>query len=203
MGEAAQVGEDSGDLTAMAGQELLTFGTRDQRRDLGRHEPGELALLALDRLDQPGVLDGDGNLLREGRDQALLGQRERPNLIAGHVDDADDLAIADDWHAQQRPVAGQLLTGPVVLGISQNVVDVDRPASLEDATDNRRPSGSVWVVTLVPRDERLARDTGTRDAPVEAAFAEVDRPVLCLTEPSSGHDDRVKDGLKVPKPSRR
>ena len=75
VGEAAQVGEDRRDLAPMAGQELLALGARHERRDLGRHEPGQLGPLALDRLEQPGVLDGDGDLLGEGRDERDLGHR--------------------------------------------------------------------------------------------------------------------------------
>ena len=39
---------------------------------------------------QPGVLDGDGNLLGEGRDEQDLGGRERPDFAAAEADHPDD-----------------------------------------------------------------------------------------------------------------
>ena len=64
-GEVAQVAEHRGDLAAVACQEGLAFRARHERRDLWRQEPGELAALALDGLQQPGVRDTDGGLLEK------------------------------------------------------------------------------------------------------------------------------------------
>ena len=64
-----------------------------ERRDLGRHEPGQLGPLALDRLEQPGVLDRDGDLLGERRDEGDLAIRERSNLGPAQVEDTRDLAF--------------------------------------------------------------------------------------------------------------
>ena len=100
VGEAAQVGEEGSDLASVTGQELLTLRARDQRRDLGRDESGELGPLAVDGLHEPGVLDGDGGLLGEAGHEEDLGSAEWPDLAAAEPDDADHVAFLQDRNAQ-------------------------------------------------------------------------------------------------------
>ena len=129
----------------MTGQELLALGARHERRDLGRHEPGQLGLLALDRLDQPGVLDGDGNLLGERRDEQDLGGRERPDFAAAEPDHPDDVAVLEDRHAEQGPDAVFRGRRPVVFGIGQDVIDVHGLAGQDDPAGHRLPADPVRV----------------------------------------------------------
>ena len=72
----------------MAGEHRLALGARDERGDLRREEPRELAALALDRLEQPGVRDPDRGLLSEADRERGLGVAERANLVAGQGKDA-------------------------------------------------------------------------------------------------------------------
>ena len=107
--EVAQVAEHRRDLAAVAGQHRLAVGARHELRDLGREEPGELAPLALDRLEQPGVRDPDRGLLGEAGRERRLAVGERADLVAGQGEDAADRAVLLDRHADQRAVAARLL----------------------------------------------------------------------------------------------
>ena len=80
LGEAAQIGEDRGDLAPMAGQHLLALRAREERRDLGRYEPGQLCLLAFDGGQQSGDLDRDRDLTAVRRDEGDLIVVERSDL---------------------------------------------------------------------------------------------------------------------------
>src|SRR5436309_3301015 len=76
--EAAKIAEEAGDVGTVSGQQLLALGGRDELGHLGRQEAGQLCALPLDCVDQPGVRNRDGSLVREGLDELDLVVCERP-----------------------------------------------------------------------------------------------------------------------------
>ena len=76
-GEPAQVAEQAGDVGAVAGEQLLSLVGGDELGHLRGDEPGQLATLALDGVEQAGILDRDCGLVGEGLDQLdlLIGER--------------------------------------------------------------------------------------------------------------------------------
>ena len=130
----------------MAGQHRLAVGARHELRDLRREEPRELAPLALDRLEQPGVRDPDRGLLGEAGRERRLAVGERADLVAGQGEDAADRAVLLDRHADQRAIAARLLAlGRPVLAVGEDVVEADRLA------DQRDPSHDA----VTPRPDRM------------------------------------------------
>ena len=74
----------------------------DELGDLWREEPGELAALALDRLEQLGVGDADRGLLGEAGRERPLGVLERADLVAGQREHAADRP--SDWNGTPSSV---------------------------------------------------------------------------------------------------
>ena len=168
-----RVREDGGDLAAVTGQELLALAldtsacdtratqigpTRSRWRSIvSTSRAFSMAMATCSRRSRSGP----------ARPSRTAGPPRRP-----HVDDADDLAIADDWHAHQRPVAGQF---------------ADRASRTRDHRQRRRCGGparesrgpdrqpSPVRVRLdgharTPRRSASPATLSTCDAPVKAAF---------------------------------
>ena len=114
--EAAEIGKHRRRDPAVAREELLAFGGGDERRDLGREEPAQLLLLALDRPQQLGLpcrgfdLEVVEALARErGPDpgpEDLRVERLRQVVGGAHLDAAQDavqLVDARDHDHRQVP----------------------------------------------------------------------------------------------------
>ena len=196
VGEAAQVGEEGSDLASVTGQELLTLRARDQRRDLGRDESGELGPLAVDRLHEPGVLDGDGGLLGEAGHEEDLGSAEWPDLAAAEPDDADHVAFLQDRNAQEGPNAVLLCRGPVVLEIGSEVVHLDGLSGQDHPTGHRVATGPVGMLAFERHVVRVARGGGDQAIQL-ALLLEVNVSGFRPAQPARrlGHD--VEDDLQV------
>ena len=67
---------------------------------------GQLAVAALDLLEQAHVLDGDHRLRGEGFQELHLFVAERLGLAAHHEDDADRLALAHHRNGERGTIAG-------------------------------------------------------------------------------------------------
>ncbi len=138
-GESAQVTEQRGDLAPMPGEERLALIARQHARHL-RGESRQLGALQLDRLEQTRVLDGQGCLIGEGADERDLPVAERSNVHPPQTDDADREPVPKQRHAEQSPIAADLLHLPQrVLRVGVHIDDVhgatleERPASHRSA----------------------------------------------------------------------
>ena len=74
-GEAAQIAEETRDIGAVPGEELLAVSAGDELCHLRRDEPSQLRALPLDRVEQARVGDRDGRLVGEGLDEARYARR--------------------------------------------------------------------------------------------------------------------------------
>src|SRR5262249_41044491 len=66
-----------------------------------------IARAGLQFTEQPRVLHRDDRLVGKGTHQLDLPLRERPNPLPSQIDDADRLALAQQWHAEQRSDFGE------------------------------------------------------------------------------------------------
>ena len=64
----------------------------------------ELAALVLDLAEEPRVLDGQRRLGGEGLEEADDLRRELPGRLPGDGEPADQMALAQQRNAQERPV---------------------------------------------------------------------------------------------------
>jgi hypothetical protein len=94
----------------------------------------KLATLVLDLLKEPGVLDGQRRLGREGGEKPHDLGRELARRLACHRQHADDLVLAQQGHAEQGSVAC-LEEGPpdgtIVGALDGDVVNLDGLAQLD------------------------------------------------------------------------
>ena len=68
--------------------------------------PGEFATGLLQLPKEPGVLDGDDGLVREGLQQRNLLIGERLDLESVYVQNADRLAVPKEGNSHHRPITG-------------------------------------------------------------------------------------------------
>src|SRR5262249_52913660 len=138
-GETPEVAEEGADLAPMPREQLLALIARQKVGDLWR-ESRQLCSLPLDDLKQAHVLDRDDHVIRERLDQPDLRVVERADVRATEDDRANRYTLAKHRHAEQRPVpSGALDFGERVLGIGEDVQDLDG-ATLEERTTDYRPA---------------------------------------------------------------
>jgi hypothetical protein len=65
---------------------------------------GELTVLGLQLVEQPGVLDGDGRLVREGLHQGDLAVGERPDLRSVDDDHSQELVRSEHGDPEDGPI---------------------------------------------------------------------------------------------------
>jgi hypothetical protein len=135
----------------MAGQQLLALGRGDEIRNGLRDEARQLGPLALDGVEQPCVRDRDRRLVGERLDELDLFVGERPCLEPGDPDHADELLVEERRDAEERAQAADLASPPCVLGICENVRDVDRAPRQRNPADARPPVRHVRMRALVLR----------------------------------------------------
>ena len=86
-------------------------------------------------LEQPHVLDRDDGLVGEGGDQFDLLVGEWLNASPPNHDDADDVALPEHGHCEDRPMHLLLVPqifGPSVLRVRKNIVNV-HDAAVQDS----------------------------------------------------------------------
>ncbi len=187
----------AGDLATMAGQHLLALRAREERRDLGRYEPGQLCLLAFDGGQQSGDLDRDRDLTAVRRDEGDLIVVERSDLGATEVEHARDPAFAEDGQPQQGPEPHEPLgVRLVVLGVGEDVGDLLGLTYHQDPSGHAVATWAIGMLTLVRLDEVTARSRGRRDAE-DLTILQVDGPELRVTEPHGAFEDRLEDGGQI------
>jgi hypothetical protein len=89
----------------------------------------ELPALVFHLMEEPGVLNGEGGLGGEGAEQLDDLRRKLARCLAGDAQDADDLVLAHQGHAEQRPVSGvdqRVANGTLVGTLHRDVGDLDR-----------------------------------------------------------------------------
>ena len=84
----------------MAGQQLLTLRARKQLGRLGS-VAGQLGTLALDRLEETGVGDGDRRLVGKRLQQPDFGVGERLDKQAPDNQDTDRIPFVHGEHPEQ------------------------------------------------------------------------------------------------------
>ena len=107
---------------------------------------GELSRARLHLVKQPHVLDRDHRLVGEGGEQLDLLISERLNVEPRRHQDADELPVAQQRHAQHSAVlfqAARLQEGQ--FGIGVGVRDMDGFASKHHTADDRRPIRCDWM----------------------------------------------------------
>ena len=172
-------------------------GLETRAEVLGRYEPGQLGPLPLDRPHQSGVLDRDGDLLRECRHQRDLGLGIGAELAATETDDADDIGVLEDGNPKEGSDPVLRCRWPVVLGIGQHIVDVDGPPER-----GMHPPGhgvATCPMRMLAFEGDLGRVAGGRchQTVVALVVGEVDVTGLRPAQPPRCLCDRVEDGLEV------
>ena len=190
-GEAAQVAEQARDVRAVPGQELLAVVAGDELGHLRRDEPGQLRALPLDRIDQARVRDRDRRLVGEGLDERDVVVGERLRFTADEDDDADQVVLDHDRHAEHRSVV--LRRAAIgVFRVVMDVRDVDRLTL--PRPPGRRPSfGREHADAVCPTQHprpwcRAPPRAGARAREVQGA-------VVGPAEPLAGVDHLVENGL--------
>src|SRR3990167_8478385 len=90
---------------------------------------GEVAVPGLQFLEQADVLDGDDGLVGKGLDHLDLLLGEWPDLVPMDYHNSNQDPLPQHGDPQQSPETSRLLAlGPLILRISQDVVNVDRRA---------------------------------------------------------------------------
>ena len=194
-GEVAQITEHRGDLAAVARQECLALRARHELRDLRREEPGKLPALAVDGLEQPRIGDANRSLLGESGRERLLGVGERPDIGTREGKDAAHRAVLLDRHAEDRPVATDLLTGRDVLPVVLDVLDLDWLAKQRNPSDDAVPPRLDGVLALPPVE--LVGPAGGRRHAIGVAFEDVRDAVVGMTQPDRRPNRRVQHDLEV------
>src|SRR5262249_42599869 len=94
------------------------------------------AILVLDLIEQPHILDRDNRLVGKGLDQLNLLPTKGPWLCPYHRQDADNNSLAEKWHADGRshPDDGWRL-GAVEFWIGNDIGNVDGTAFNERAAE--------------------------------------------------------------------
>jgi hypothetical protein len=190
-GEAAQIREQTRDVRAVPGQELLADPAGDELCHLRRDEPGELRALPLDRLDQARIRNRDRRLVGEGLHERDVLVRERLRFTAGENDAADEVVLDHHRNRDQRSV----VLGGTAIGVFRivvNVRDVDR------LTFHRRPPSARRSVKSMGMLYVPLSTLGVgvvRDRAQEPVLEKVQGAVVGSAEPLTGFYDLVQDGL--------
>ncbi len=158
---------------------------------------GELAPLALDGGDEAGVLNGDCNLLGEGRDEGHLGLTERPDTRSAQVEDACDVGSPQDRKAKQGSKTDQALgLGLLVLSVGQDVLDLDRPPGQQHAARHRVAARVIRMIALVG-DDLPAGVTGPGGDAIDISVGQIDRAELRGAQSSGAVEHPLKDGWEI------
>src|SRR5215211_4195222 len=100
----------------------------------------ELAVLLLDFIEKPDVLDRDHCLVGKGCDQRDLGVSERPYDVARQHDNANRYAFAHERHAEHSAESANSLDfDQSVFWLGQNIGHLDG-STFEHRTPEHRPA---------------------------------------------------------------
>ena len=173
----------------------------DRAQDLARRRLllegfGQLAIPALELLEQPDVLDGDHGLVGEGLHQLDLLVGERPDLRPSDHENTDDRGFPQHGDGQDRPDLGASLgLGPAILGIGHGVVDVN-DAALEEGPARRGLPAGAMRMPLHHLDEFRRFPVGDRRA-VDVLVLPVDEALVGAAQPHRALHEALEDRLEI------
>ena len=180
--------------------QLTRRGTDDTQHLRGRgllfQRLGEIAGAGLHLVEQPHVLDRDHRLVGEGGEQLDLLISERLNVEPRRHQDADELPVAQQRHAQHSAVlfhAACLQQGQ--LGIGVGVRDMDGFASKHHTADDRRPIRCDWMTPHMC--DVLRRKAVAGDVMVEPVPGKPDGHPVGATKMPGRLDQRIEDHLQI------
>ena len=161
---------------------------------------GQIVGPRLHFVEQPHVFDRDHRLVGEGGHQFDLLVRKRLHHGLGHEDHADDLAIAQQWCSEGRPVAADLLClVPGVLGVGQHIGDVHDPAF------KRAAPGDAASIDRDVAAEKEAPDllmnlgpVAEAGGPMQVVAVTLEQPgMVGLAQPGDRFHQRIEHGLQI------
>src|SRR5262245_25134778 len=89
----------------------------------------EIAVTFLQFLEQPHILDSDYGLVGEGRDQLNLLICERPDRLSPDHDHSNGDTFPEHGSSKYGPEPTDFLSlGPLIIGVRQNIVNMNRPS---------------------------------------------------------------------------
>ena len=156
----------------------------------------KLARARLHLVEQPHVLDRDHRLVGEGGDQLDLLISERLNVEPRRHQDADELPVAQQRHAQHSAVlfhAACLQQGQ--FGIGVGVRDMDGFASKHHTADDRRPIRCDWMTPHMC--DVLRRKAVAGDVMVEPVPGKPDGHPVGATKMPGQLDQRIEYRLQI------
>ena len=188
----------------VAGEQLLALGGRRAAPPAWAHTGPARPLRSMSERRQ---VDGDRGLIGELLDEPDLSFRERPDLVAGRGDHADELVVVLDRDAQVGPdSAGALGRSPgpcslLSVLVGQDVLDVHDP--LRRAAPGPRPTRDPGTYTKL-RDEllELRREARERAHPVGLTVADGDVRGVGAAQLRGLLDHRLEDLVEVEVASR-
>ena len=146
-------------------------------------------------VEQADVLDRDRRLIGERLNQADLLVAEGIDLHPRHADDADDVVSPHDWYAEDRVHVVLAVRRPVVLGVFEEIRDVDGPL-LDRRTPHERRAPDARRVRVLVCHELWQTAARRHEAEHIAVAAEDVRPVA-VAEPIRVLHRDVEHGAQV------
>ena len=168
-------------------------GSTDRLQDVGGRG---LLLESFFRLvEEAHVLDRDGGLARERLEDLDLTRAEQRDVEPAHDDDPFDLRVAHDRDAEEglRDVRGR--AGGVVVRIGADVLDLDRLARKQHATEEAPLAGlegAAGVITLVVVETDLEPTGAPQDLVTGGRIAAYHGRVVGPAEPHRVLRDRAE-----------
>ncbi len=159
---------------------------------------GEVVGALVQCAEQPRILDRDHRLRGEAGDQRDLPLGERAHLLAENADCADQLAVPDHRHRQQRAdpeFRGGRAHLPVFVADvhGREVDDVNDPQAARDASDRGSFAGAQRPLQF--RGD-LLRQVNRRRNPIGLAVVSIEHAELGRADASRVLQNGVKDRLE-------
>jgi hypothetical protein len=155
----------------------------------------EVAVAGVELVEQPGALDGDRGLVREGLEQLDLGAGEGLHIASSAADHAERLTFSEHRHSEERPVIDhrlQYVARPgVVVGVGQDILGMHRLRVDKGAAHDERPHGCSREEAVKCR-RLLRRHAVDRDQVELPVFEARHGAELRFADPGRARDDGLK-----------
>ena len=157
---------------------------------------GEVGVLGLKIVDQPGVLDRNHGLVGEGGHEVDLLVAEGADLGPVHEEHADQIVLFQHRDARRGSLAAHPLGHlGFVLGVGEDVDDVDDPALERGPSDRRAASGADDVLSPVLAE--LGTGPIVRKKPEHLAVETRQQTALGPGQPGRVLDEGLEHGLEI------